>query len=299
MMKKIDKAWSHSARYENNDAIRASKPKRIASYSDLIRELAFVSYYNANLTLFFRGQRNDYSNKTKKTVLLPRFYRATNGKNLSKAEKKEKLNELFLSENCLIEKLSKLTKSNFYKKTGINKVIAYRDLQWAILKHYEVCDTPFLDITRSLMVACFFAFSNNSSDCGYLYVLGLPHVNDSISYHMQEGIVNVNLASIVMPTALRPHFQEAFLFGDFPIRQKRINGTFTIDFPQKDRVDCAVRLVAKYEIMRRGFWDIPINCLQEHLLDPKDDLMNRICDSIKVMLGKRKNSGNSTNLTGK
>ncbi len=46
-------------------------------------------------------------------------------------------------------------------------------IQWSILQHYEVTDTPLIDITQSLKVACSFAQLDNENSEAFVYVFGL------------------------------------------------------------------------------------------------------------------------------
>ena len=56
--------------------------------------------------------------------------------------------------------------------------------------------------------------------------------------------MNVRLLSACPADALRPHFQEGYLVGSFPIRSEK----------KQPQLDFARRLVAKIEIPKKGFW---------------------------------------------
>jgi hypothetical protein len=102
----------------------------------------------------------------------------------------------------------------------INKLKKFPELQWSILQHYEVCDTPLLDLKQSLRVAASFALNWTSSE-GYIFVFALPYPNGTISYFSEEELVIVRLLSVCPSEALRPHFQEGYLVGTFPTYIKK------------------------------------------------------------------------------
>jgi hypothetical protein len=79
---------------------------------------------------------------------------------------------------------------------------------WAILQHYEVCDTPLLDVTNSLRVAASFATNNPAAEGPVLYVLGVPSLSGSITASSEQGLQIIRLSSICPPEARRPYFQE-------------------------------------------------------------------------------------------
>jgi hypothetical protein len=56
----------------------------------------------------------------------------------------------------------------------------YPEIAWSLLQHYEICDTPLLDLTHSLHVSCSFAFDSNEGETGIIYVLGMPWQTDAI-----------------------------------------------------------------------------------------------------------------------
>jgi hypothetical protein len=96
------------------------------------------------------------------------------------------------------------------------KIKTYRILRWAILQHYDVCDTPLLDITHSLHVASSFAYYENDHGDAFIYVLGLPQVSGSVTASSEHGIQIIRLLSICPPAALRAHYQEGYLTGEYP-----------------------------------------------------------------------------------
>ena len=116
---------------------------------------------------------------------------------------------------------------------GRDRVTRSRILQWAIIQHYEICETPLLDVTHSLRVAASFATLNGSL-APVLYVLAAPYLGGTISASSEQGIQTIKLSSICPPDARRPHFQEGYLLGEYPeltsLHQKQRYKHFEIDF---------------------------------------------------------------------
>ena len=157
---------------------------------------------------------------------------------------------------------------------GLSTLEKFPEVCWAILQHYEACDTPLLDITSSLRVACSFAL-RKASKSAIVYVIGLPHTNGSISYYADEEQIIVRLLSICPPNALRPYYQEGYLVGTFP----------TTESKRRTRsLDVANRLVAKFEIPKKNFWDAHFTDIPELALFQENDKMYEIVSSIKGTL---------------
>ena len=178
----------------------------------------------------------------------------------------EQLEEL---SNKLIEKIAKR------KLEGHEKIGKFPELAWAILQHYEKTGTPLLDLTTSLRVAASFALSENTTDLlnerrPIVAVFALPHPIGSISYSVEEELLNVKLISICTPKAHRPFFQEGYLVGSFPIRSDRKYPHF----------DFARRLIAKFELRPDKFWSDRFPAIPKEALYPDDDPMMAICGSL-------------------
>ncbi len=157
---------------------------------------------------------------------------------------------------------------------GKEKLGKFPELVWAILQHYEVCDTPLIDVTSSLRVAASFAL-NSSPDDGHLFVFGLPHPSGSISYSVELELLNMRLLSICPPTAHRPYFQEGFLVGSFPSRRTT----------RHISLDLRGRLIAKFKLVGNSFWDNNFHSIPRNALFPNDDPFEAICRTIKSRAG--------------
>ena len=174
-----------------------------------------------------------------------------------------------------VEKLKVCLKNQSNKILGLQMINKYPEISWSLLQHYEVCDTPLLDLSRSLHVACSFAQDANAGDTGIVYVLGMPWQLDAVGYNSHEELVNIELLTVCPPQAQRPFFQEGYLVGPFP--------NYQLDHPQRRRqFDFARRLVAKFKIPNTpDFWDEGFTQIPASKLYPPNDPMYDLCKLIK------------------
>jgi uncharacterized protein YutE (UPF0331/DUF86 family) len=162
------------------------------------------------------------------------------------------------------------------KLEGLRDIRQKTYVQWSILQHYGVIETPLLDVTHSLRVACSFAQHDSKSDQCIVYVLGLPQVTNRISINSEDDLVNVRLLSICPPSALRPHFQEGFLTGTTDI---------SWDFDDKTDLDFRNRLIAKFSIPTGAtFWGRGFNNIPKQSLYPVNDKVQRLCEGLRESL---------------
>lgn len=168
-------------------SIIRSNSIRIENFHELIMEIAELSYKNPDVMLFYRGQSVNYK-KEKYSTLYPTIYRS-----VEKKEIKNDFKTLKLASTELLDKL--IEHKNEIDDGELKEIRDIKLLQHSILQHYEVCKTPFLDVTQSLKVACSFAISENNKT-GYIYVLGLPYITGRISVNSEQYITNVRLLSI-------------------------------------------------------------------------------------------------------
>jgi hypothetical protein len=268
-MKLIRKVWSQlsleSEEKHFSGKIRKSEPYEVKSFRSLVKIMAKISYHNPEWALFFRGQNSDKKNLSGLTSLFPSIYRSKGGLLAAKFLLKKRFQILMDTEEQLLREFKD------EKIDGYEHLKNFREIRWAILQHYHVCKTPLLDLTKSLRVACSFALNNSKGD-GYLFVLGLPHINGSISYSVEEQLLNIKLLSICPPKAIRPYYQEGYLAGNFPI----------IETVRSSKLDPARRLVAKFKLIKNRFWDKDFKAVPEKALMPKYDPMKQVCDRISV-----------------
>jgi hypothetical protein len=236
----------------------------ISTYRELIYQVAKLSYLNKDYLLFFRGQDRDYRNKANSSTFYPSIYR---GDPISKQELDMKFDFLSTSSRKLCDVL-KAQNTIGYQDVRRRKLI-----QWSILQHYEVWPTPLLDFTHSLRVACSFAFLRSNSNDPYVFVFGLPYLTNRISNNSEHDLVNIRLLSICPPDALRPHFQEGYLAGTDDI---------TNEYDNKNELDFNNRLVAKFRLKSRSFWNEGFSPTPESALYPHDDMFESICKQLKA-----------------
>jgi hypothetical protein len=245
-MKKIsENFWTYlrnskSLTIADTEAVANSNGIWVDDYADMVRIIAALAFHNPQWLLFFRGQNEDYKVGFS-TSLLPAIFRNLDGG----GDLKQRFESLMRAENLLVQHY------NFEGERGIQR---HDILRWAILQHYQIHATPLLDVTYSPRVACSFSGIRNATrDPTYVYVLGMPQISGSISVSSEHEIQNIRLLSVCPPAALRPHYQEGHLIGEYPTLSytERAN----IDLPE---VDFSRRLVCKFRLRPGGnFQTIP------------------------------------------
>lgn len=217
---------------------------KVNSYEELLEKVAQLNFYNPGLQLYFRGQKKDYFNYNKdgkpiRSNLYPSLLR---GLPIEKSKRR-----------ALVEKrVEKLNKADKLLLQYFDNGYLHRHqlVRWAILQHYEICYTPFLDITPSLQSALSFAITKTNNE-GYIYVLGLPQQNGAITVSIESMTQLIDLSKLCPPEASRPHFQSGYLVADYPtaiykeeLVQKvpRVSGNF------------ACRLVTKFHLVNTKQW---------------------------------------------
>lgn len=284
-MKKITKKlFSHQSiidqkKYFVNDIIN-SKPLKVLTFRGLVKYVSQITFSNPEYSIFYRGQDKDYTSVSDASSIFPSIYRNRNRKihirEISKSGK-------FISRSACAPETRKLEKAvqllyQYYGENNYNgyaRIKKFVELAWSILQHYEVCPTPLLDVTHSLRVAASFALRKNSKE-GYLFLFGLPHTNGSISYYVEEEIINIKLLSTCPPNAFRPYYQEGYTIGTFPIPWE-ISRMY--DFNR--------RLIAKFKLIKNDFWDKDFTPVPDDALFPDAiDEMKKVCDKIKEDINK-------------
>ena len=232
------------------DEVRSSDGHLVSDYVELAAKIAELQFRNRDFVLLFRGQSQDYKDDKRRSTLQPSLFRlATRRFDANRREydpfaipiRFEKLEKF---ESALIEEFAV---SDFL---GSDEISRYKILRWSLLQHYEVCETPLLDVTHSLRIAASFASLDNESDEAFLYVLGVPNISGAISASAEAGLQVVRLSSVCPPAAMRPHLQEGYLLGIYPEidsqKQKQNYGLPEIDFGK--------RLIAKFRFKPTAFW---------------------------------------------
>ncbi len=242
-------------------------PYPVSTYRKLVEQIAKLSFLNKDQLLFFRGQGVDYRNKAGTSTQYPSIYR---GEYLSSWEIKYRFDVL----DAACGWLRKMFAAE--QVEGFQELSRKRYIQWSILQHYEVCQTPLLDLTHSLRVACSFAQLFSETTEAFVFVLGMPYLSNRISINSEHDLVNVRLLSICPPDALRPYFQEGYLAG-----------TTDIDFAyeNKTELDFRNRLIAKFTIPRaQKFWGEGFDSIPWRVLFPRGDRVGKLCREIQMQV---------------
>jgi len=238
----------------------------VPSYNELVKIVAELSYLNRDNLLFFRGQTRDHRNKAGASTLYPSLYR----KNvISKAKLEYDFAVLKEISALLVEE------TKHHDRRAADEIRRKQYIQWSLIQHYEVYETPLLDLTQSLRVACSFAQADKDAKEAFVYVLGLPYMPNGISINSEQEIINIRLLSACPALALRPYFQEGFLVG---------TADLTDNYDDKNELDFNRRLIAKFAIPNDDrFWEGNLGKIPEELLflDEKNDVMYKICSSIR------------------
>lgn len=225
---------------ERNSAIRSSAGHVVSSYMELAHKIAELQFKNSEHVLLFRGQSSDYKNQHGNTSLKPTILRGKAGINPDHGVLVERFQRLRDAEQKLLVG---------YSFPDKQRVARHRITRWSILQHYEIADTPLLDVTHSLRVAASFA-SHNANDQAFIFVLGVPYLSGAITASADAGLQIARLASMCPPVAMRPHIQEGYLLGEYPemgdYEQKSLYQHFEVDF--------GLRLVAKFRFDPQTFW---------------------------------------------
>ena len=270
-MKEMTPQLTEALKRHFTDSVARQEAYPVGSYDELMRIVAELSYLNRDNLLFFRGQAKDFRNKAGATTLYPSLYR----KNvITKARLEYDFSMLKEISALLVEETKK------HDRRSADEIRRKQYIQWSLIQHYGVYETPLLDLSQSLRVACSFAqlgeggeSSGDGSPC-FVYILGLPYMPNGISINSEQEIVNLKLLSACPPLALRPYFQEGFLVGTADI---------TDNFDDKNELDFNRRLIAKFVIPGDdSFWNGNLGKVSRELLylDESKDTMHRICASI-------------------
>ncbi|WP_458093300.1 FRG domain-containing protein [Roseomonas sp. WA12] len=279
----VAKLWSfldgaEEAALVTNGRVRTDPGFRVLGYADLAARVAELQYRNRNHVLLFRGQSRDWRSVQGFTTLKPTIFRPPQARrSVPDSVVEARYERLRGAEERLADGFEAL------RALGRQRVARERLLRWSILQHYEVCPTPLLDVTHSLRVAASFA-GLEGGDEGFVYVLAVPNLSGAVTANAEGGLQVVRLASMCPPAALRPHFQEGYLLGEYPemigLSQRRHYKPFEMDFGR--------RIVAKFRFAPAGFWGASaFSPLPRDALYPvqEGDWLERLAGEIRGALG--------------
>lgn len=237
----------------SSSSVASAEAYHADSLEHLMRIVAGISAYNPSYAVLFRGQSRDYR-AGKATCILPSIYRGISSSSEEAAvELDRRFSRLGVASDLLAQALN---------GGETKKFVARRIQQWALIQHYEICETPLLDLTRSLRVACWFALSEASGgDSPVLYVFGMPYMHDRVALDSNCELFQMNLVSLLPPNAERPAFQEGVLAG-YEQPDKKQQAIKNSDFSR--------RLLAKISLPRTDAFLNSIG-LKKGLIYPEDD----------------------------
>ena len=181
----------------------------VASYRKLLELVAQIAGLNPQYQLFFRGQTNNWLDGK----LVPTLYSGIWRDPLTSVRLDERRDTLNGAGNELVERLGDFYGRRSDAKVFLEQLRRNPLVRWALLQHYGICDTPLLDVTRSLQVACTFARLGAEHGHGYVYVLALPYQREAISIDDNEGMTVMSLLGVTPPSARRPLNQDGFLIS--------------------------------------------------------------------------------------
>ncbi|MBP8963664.1 MAG: hypothetical protein KBG39_12045 [Opitutaceae bacterium] len=248
--------WSFigaEARPATNTEIRKHAGCRVETFLDLARKVAELQYRNRDHVLLFRGQNADFLNKEGNTTLKPSLFRPLAGHGINP------------DSALLARRFATLARA-----------------EQELLRRYEVCPTPLLDVTHSLRIAASFA-SIGATDEAFLFVVGVPNLSGAVTASAESGLQILRLSSVCPPTAVRPHIQEGYLLGEYP----EMGDCEQKDNYQHYEIDFGRRLVAKFTFDPARFWKgekafpkVPVEALYPNAGDPIHTLAQAVKDEL-------------------
>lgn len=260
-----DLADTQSSHKEANNS-----PWPVKSFRELTENVAFLSSMNKRMVLYFRGQSNP--DDPFPSLFREKWMCFDSDLRLSITDQSRKdfwdaLEEI----GQIVYEISK--NIGLPRWRGIRDV---REAKWAIIQHYGLWPTPLIDITNSLRIAASFALNfkmkDNPDRYGYVFVVGLPNLTGSISFDIDQNLILARLQGVCPPIAKRPHYQDAYLVGRFPLISYR-------DFDSASKIrksNLTRRLIAKFELFDDGsFWDDDFPIVSKSAVFPPDDPLLR------------------------
>ena len=263
----------------SNQRIRESEGLFVKNYFDMMRLISTIQFRNQEYVLLFRGQKNDYKERNLSSIR-PRIFRKLSKSPASRAPAlgdslAKRFRKLRLAENYLIDSFRGRGEAK-------QKISRQRIVRWSILQHYEICDTPLLDVSQSARIAASFASLDEQRKC-YFYIFGIPTISGGITASAEAGIQIARLSSMCPPEAIRPHLQEGYLLGEYP----ELGDPEQAELYEHHEIDFALRLIAKFSFDSEVFWkdrDFPPVSKDALLPDQLRDPFQGTADEIKSRL---------------
>jgi hypothetical protein len=263
----------------SNQNIRIDDGFEVRNYIDLAEKVSAVQYINPNFNFLYRGQSKDYK-RLNKTTIKPTIFRDYQDPHKktwglpSQAVLERRYRRLLKAEDEIVRAFS--------GRVGQRQISRNRLIRWSIIQHYEICETPLLDLTHSLRVAASFA-SREENEFGYIFVFAIPEIAGAITSNSSTALQVIKLSTACPPDAKRPHLQEGYLISHYPEI-----GEITKKYrPIHYENDFAVRIIAKFKFRNREFWNDSKEFVQisnSQLYPNKSDFMYDIAQRVEDYL---------------
>jgi hypothetical protein len=189
--------------------VRDGQPWDVSSWDELREAIAFLTLMNKRIVLYFRGQGKD---TTRCSPVLFRDSWCLKGKEyrLTTQNRPEYYAAIRSLQPHVLRIASAVGTPRRYILEHVPAATA------AILQHYELWPTHFVDVTRSLPTAISFGEADGKRSEAFLYVFGLPDLHGSITFDIDQQLALARLEAVCPPSAKRPHHQDAYLVSRFP-----------------------------------------------------------------------------------
>jgi hypothetical protein len=266
--------YSHNGIHETVQAAGASKPRKVASYPELVEWVGKIAYHNNGRFLLFRGQNFDYltAHAKPRSRLAAPIYRPPDGGRIIPRELKDRrlkaLSEAKAEFIGLVQQNPAFSRE--YKKW---RFLHYDELSWAVFQHYGTLPTPLLDLTQSLHCACSIPLCGDTVPKSVtVYVLGFEETTPNIGYFYRGNYLLMRLMGVMPDFAKRPLYQEGYLAGSFPR---------SAVFGENEEFNFADLLLGKFEFDPKGFWPRGFPPLSKDMLLPKEDPLEKLLKPVK------------------
>jgi hypothetical protein len=245
------------------DNIRRSQGVHIRLFRELLVNLAELGVANPDHAILLRGQSGDHRDDTNGfSIVKPTIFRP-HIKSIVELE-----SQLIEAEQMLRAEVGHHEEIPFAEKDALSSPL----IAQAILQHYKVVPTPWVDLTDSAHIASHFGTG------GLIYAFAIPRDRMFFSRQAASGLVCRSLSSPCPSCAWRPHFQRAFVLAD-------IRPSIDENNPPIEAFahDLSQYLLCKFQI----YWSQFQGELQQHFgapqpqaVSPPADPMRSICQTI-------------------
>jgi len=244
--------------------VRRSQPCEVRTFRDLVGLAGDLCSANFEFNILFRGQAKEDLDRDGKTRLYPSMYRPHKG---GAVVRKKRIANRY----DVLRQVVHLLRNNPDFRPKRRPLLRHHVVFSALLQHYKICPTPFLDLTQSLRVAATFALLRQ--DSGILYAVAVPYPHSALTFSVTDELMLARLTSIAPSNALRPHFQEGYLVGRWPSTREK---------QAEDNI--AHRLLGKYRLNNDGgsFWSDEFPAVPTDALLPEtDDFRDQLLEALR------------------